>query len=307
MAHARPRCGLFRNAGEGPCHDSRTGCGDRPRSARRIGTGDERVQGVGSRRSALAAAAGRAAVAHRGDPPARDGAQRANRGSGFGGGGRPPRSARAGGGGARLHRDALPIGEVHGTAIAGIIAARAGDGIGIAGVAPDASLVALRACRPTAPSSTSICTSFTLAKALQYALDQDVQVINLSLGGPSDALLARLIDVAIARRIIVVAAADPEFPDGGFPASHRGVLAVAAAGAQNAPEHALVAPGRDIPATMPGRSWGFVNGSSFAAAEVSGARRPGPRARTRKRCGCRPSHADSGEGFRCREPSSSNG
>ena len=167
--------------------------------------------------------------------------------------------------------DAPPIGEVHGTAIAGIIAARAGDGIGIAGVAPDASLVALRACRPTAPSSTSICTSFTLAKALQYALDQDVQVINLSLGGPSDALLARLIDVAIARRIIVVAAADPEFPDGGFPASHRGVLAVAAAGAQNAPEHALVAPGRDIPATMPGRSWGFVNGSSFAAAEVSGA------------------------------------
>ena len=38
------------------------------------------------------------------------------------------------------------------------------------------------------------CTSFTLAKALQFALDQKVQVINLSLGGPRDRLLERLLD-----------------------------------------------------------------------------------------------------------------
>jgi subtilisin family serine protease len=30
------------------------------------------------------------------------------------------------------------------------------------------------------------------------------------------------------------------------------------------------APGRDIPATLPGARWGLVSGSSYAAAEVSG-------------------------------------
>jgi subtilisin family serine protease len=30
------------------------------------------------------------------------------------------------------------------------------------------------------------------------------------------------------------------------------------------------APGRDVPTTLPGARWGFVNGSSFAAAHVSG-------------------------------------
>src|SRR4030095_11173679 len=38
------------------------------------------------------------------------------------------------------------VAEWHGTAIAGIIAARADDGIGIAGIAPDSKFLALRAC-----------------------------------------------------------------------------------------------------------------------------------------------------------------
>ena len=164
-----------------------------------------------------------------------------------------------------------PAGEAHGTAVAGIIAARADDGIGIAGVAPDARLFALRACEQAPNQSMATCTSFTLAKALQFALDLDVQVINMSLGGPRDHLLERLLDAALARHVIIVAAADPRVRDGAFPASHTGVLAVAAEGAENLPVGALLAPGRDIPATMPGQSWGFVTGSSYAAAQVSGA------------------------------------
>ncbi|HEV2219794.1 MAG TPA: hypothetical protein VGV08_04455, partial [Casimicrobiaceae bacterium] len=32
----------------------------------------------------------------------------------------------------------------------------------------------------------------------------------------------------------------------------------------------VLAPGRDVPATLPGKRWGLVSGSSFAAAEVTG-------------------------------------
>jgi len=162
------------------------------------------------------------------------------------------------------------VAEAHGTAVAGIIAARADDAIGIAGVAPESELLALRACWEAAPGEPAMCSSFTLAKALQFALERKADVINLSLGGPGDRLLERLLDVALDRGIVVVAAVDPRAPDGGFPASVAGVLAVAADDGHDAPAGALLAPGRDIPTTITAHKWGFVTGSSFAAAHMSG-------------------------------------
>jgi len=162
------------------------------------------------------------------------------------------------------------VAETHGTAVAGIIAARADDAIGIAGVAPESELLALRACWEPSPHAAALCSSFTLAKALQFALERKAEVINLSLGGPSDRLLERLLDVALDRGTVVVAAVDPRTPDGGFPASVAGVLAVAGDDGQDAPAGALLAPGRDIPTTITAHKWGFVTGSSFAAAHVSG-------------------------------------
>ena len=163
------------------------------------------------------------------------------------------------------------VAETHGTAVAGIIAAGADNGVGIVGVAPDAALLALRACwEMPADEHSAVCSSFTLAKALQFALDRDANVINLSLAGPRDQLLGRLLDLAKARRVVVVAAADPHLADGGFPASFPGVLAVAADDAQDSSAGTLLAPGRHIPTTLPGHRWGLVGGSSFAAAQVSG-------------------------------------
>jgi len=162
------------------------------------------------------------------------------------------------------------VAELHGTAVAGIIAARADNGIGIAGIAPDAKLVALRACWQAPRASVAVCNSFTLAKALQLALDENVEVINLSLGGPRDRLLERLIDAALSRGITTVSAVDPALRDGGFPASHAGVLAVAADDVHDIPAHALLGPGTDIPTTITGGKWGFVTGSSYAAAHVTG-------------------------------------
>ena len=164
------------------------------------------------------------------------------------------------------------VAESHGTAVAGIIAARADDGIGIAGIAPEAKFLALRACWQATETgdAAAYCSSFTLAKALQFALDEDAQVINLSLGGPHDRLLERLLDTALSRGITIVGAADPDVGNGGFPASHRGVLAVAGDDGHDVAGDILLAPGRDIPTTIAGQKWGFVTGSSFAAAHVTG-------------------------------------
>jgi hypothetical protein len=158
--------------------------------------------------------------------------------------------------------------EAHGTAVAGIIAARADNGIGIAGVAPGARLMALRACWEEGAGATR-CNSFTLAKALQFALRSRAGIINLSLTGPDDRLLTLLLDAAHASGVVVVGAYDPTGPEGGFPATHPGVIAVAAEGSTTGAQ-VVLAPGHDIPATLPGSRWGFVNGTSYAAAQVSG-------------------------------------
>jgi len=165
--------------------------------------------------------------------------------------------------------DASPyVAEAHGTAVAGIIAARADNGLGIAGIAPSARLMALRACWQVDDSAAS-CNSFTLAKAFQFALERGADVINLSLTGPEDRLLHLLLDAAVLRGVTVVCAADPLRVGGGFPASHPGVIAVRQDDAGDG-SASVGAPGRDVPTTLPGSRWGFVNGSSFAAAHVSG-------------------------------------
>ena len=164
------------------------------------------------------------------------------------------------------------VAELHGTAVAGLVAARADNGIGIVGIAPEAQLYALRACWEVSASQT-LCNSLSLAKALSFAIDRKAEVINMSLSGPVDLLLGRLIDVALSHRQQVVAAVDVRAAGGGFPADHPGVIAVADAQAET-PLGGLAgawsAPARDLPTTVPGGGWRMVSGTSFAAGEVSG-------------------------------------
>jgi len=160
--------------------------------------------------------------------------------------------------------------EPHGTAIAGIISAKSGNGLGIVGVAPGARLMALRACIERRPRGGGACDSLTLAKALHFALERGADVINMSLSGPNDPLLTSLIEVGLRKKIAFVAAFDPARPGGGFPASLTGVYSVAEETLPSVPARVYRAPGRDVPTTQPGGRWYLVNGSSFAAAHVSG-------------------------------------
>lgn len=160
--------------------------------------------------------------------------------------------------------------EAHGTHVAGLIGAKAGNGIGMAGVAPGARLMALRACREMEGGRTTVCNSLALAQALQFAIQHQANVINLSLSGPRDELLGKLLGIALSRNIAVVAAYDQAQPGGGFPASVRGVVPVADEALQSLPAGVFGAPGRDLPTTQPGGGWGLVNGTSYAVAQVSG-------------------------------------
>jgi hypothetical protein len=159
--------------------------------------------------------------------------------------------------------------ESHGTEVAGIIVARADNGLGMAGVAPQARLMALRACWQLAAGDAR-CSTFSLAQALQFAIHSKARVINLSLTGPRDELLSRLIDAALAQGSTVVVAVDVAAADGGFPASRPGVLAVASDEGACPVAGGLRAPGDGVPTTTLPSGWGMVSGASFAAAQVSG-------------------------------------
>ena len=161
------------------------------------------------------------------------------------------------------------VAEQHGTGVAGIIGAKADNGIGIAGIAPGARLLGLRACWQ-ANSSATLCDSLSLAKAIYFAIENRADVINLSLTGPDDRLLRELLKIAEAKGSVIVTAFDQKLAGGGFPAAMPGVIAVSDAALAPSRSSAYTAPGRDVPTTEPGGRWFLVNGSSYAAAHVSG-------------------------------------
>ena len=161
------------------------------------------------------------------------------------------------------------LAERHGTAVAGVLSAKADNGIGIAGIAPDAEVFALRACWPDQPGALAAhCNSFTLALALNQAMRLQSRIINLSLSGPDDALLRLLLDKALSKGIIVIAAAPANDQTGGFPANMPGVIAVGQGGATNIDQ--ITAPGQDILTTVPQQAYDFMSGSSFATPHVAG-------------------------------------
>ena len=168
--------------------------------------------------------------------------------------------------------------DLHGTAVAGIIAAQRDDQVGMAGIAPDAEILAVKACWYAPGSAKAVCSSWTLAKAVDYAVGAGAQILNMSLSGPPDELLRRLLEKAEQRGVIVVAAAAESADAPGFPASMSQVIAVVASDADGkvqlpawtARTFAIAAPGVDILTTVPADGYDFLSGSSLAAAHVSG-------------------------------------
>ena len=158
--------------------------------------------------------------------------------------------------------------ESHGTGVAGVIAAKANNRQGMVGVAPQARLLGLRACWQE--ERRSVCDSLSLAKALHFAVEKNADILNLSLTGPPSKLLTQLIAKAIAKGSVVIAAIDPTARGGGFPGTCKGVVAVTDNISIMSNTGGYRAPGNDVLTTQPNSKWFAVNGSSYAAAHVSG-------------------------------------
>jgi subtilisin family serine protease len=161
----------------------------------------------------------------------------------------------------------------HGTAVTSVIAANANNAKGIVGVAPEAKVDLYVACWSDATSDIAVCDSFTLAKALDTVLERPPDVLNLSLAGPADALLRRLLVKALERNVIVIAARPSGRPPAQqFPASMSQVIAVDSSGTATGagPDALIYAPGEQILVAIPDNAYDFKSGSSLATAHVSG-------------------------------------
>ena len=161
--------------------------------------------------------------------------------------------------------------ERHGTGIAGVVVAADGNGVGIVGVAPGARLHAYRACWEVAGGKTR-CNSLTLSQALDHVVETSPHIVNLSLTGPKDLLLDRLVDRVLSQGALVVVAYDPSSrPNNRFPTPRRGIVTVRdGSGVYEIGEGALYAPGDTVLTAQPGHSYDFMTGASLAAAHVSG-------------------------------------
>jgi subtilisin family serine protease len=156
----------------------------------------------------------------------------------------------------------------HGTAMAGIIAAVANNHLGIVGIAPEARVEVYAACWQLAPEAdAAACNTFTLAQALAAAIDSGAPLVNLSIAGPSDPLLAALVQHGLKKGVTFVGAFPGPTP--GFPTAVEGVIAVGGT-AQALPAGVLAAPADHVMTLRPRGQYDFASGTSVAAAELTG-------------------------------------
>lgn len=171
--------------------------------------------------------------------------------------------------------EGAPTVEAHGTAIAGIVAARQQ----FKGIAPDARLLAVRAFAANATRK-SEATTLSLIKGLDWAATNGARVVNMSFAGPKDQLLQLAVEAGERQGLIFVAAAGNGGPKAGsaYPAAFDRVIAVTAIDsddqlyekANRGSYVALAAPGVDILAPAPSAAFEMSSGTSLAAAHVSG-------------------------------------
>lgn len=162
----------------------------------------------------------------------------------------------------------------HGTAIASILV---GDLPGSGPLVPGAKIFSANVFARDAAGLRADASA--IIEALDWLAAERVPVVNLSLMGPSNELLAQAVDAATRRGLILVAAAGNDGPaaDPAFPAAYPAVIAVSAVDARGRPYGRnnrgsyvyIAAPGVDIWGADARGGEAFWTGTSFAAPFVT--------------------------------------
>ncbi len=168
----------------------------------------------------------------------------------------------------------------HGTLVTGVIAAVEGNGLGIAGVSPQADVVAIPVCQPSdRVTGGDACPLYGLLRGLDTAWDEQADLLNLSIVGDANPALERATARLDELGIVMVAAAGNDGTDEArYPAAYASVIGVAAIDRDGVPfarnnrgaSAEIHAPGVEIVSTVPGDGFAFSDGTSLATAHVTG-------------------------------------
>lgn len=163
----------------------------------------------------------------------------------------------------------------HGTAVAGVAAAKGNDGIGTAGAAWNVAILPVKTMSASGSGSYS-----AIANGINYAADQGAKIINLSLGGTaSSTTLQSAVSYAWNKGSVLVAAAGNNGTSTTvYPAAYPNVVAVSATTVSDTLASFssygsfvdLSAPGQDITAPWINSGYVTISGTSFSSPLTAG-------------------------------------
>ncbi|MDB6037069.1 MAG: hypothetical protein JWM99_910, partial [Verrucomicrobiales bacterium] len=163
----------------------------------------------------------------------------------------------------------------HGSHVSGIIGAAGNNGIGIAGVCWEVSIMSVKAFGSDGSANLS-----DVLDAIDYAVANGANIINASWGlnSRSRSLEDAVMSAEKAGVLFIAAAGNDRTDSPFYPAAYTGVISVAAtdgfdqrASFSNFGTNITVAaPGQDIYSTVPNSTYDFLSGTSMAAPHVSG-------------------------------------